>query len=527
MDIRLKNLIGGGSSDWHIASSKVLNTTTIFLLVAPLVVILYGSFVFNPANADNILLYSIQVISDGIAIMALLGLWVTVLLDVIVEKHHRSHRSVPNSFLAEKHPTIDVFVTTAGEPIDIIYQTVSAAVNMEYPHATFVLDDGDSNDVRLLAAKIGAGYVARKNRLHAKAGNVNNGLQYGKGEFFAIFDADQVPKRDFIVKLLPYMQNEKLAMVQSPQYFANTESFIAAGTAQAQEVFYKYVCPAKNISNSAFCVGTNMIFRRSAINEIGGIARNHSEDIWTSFLLHEHGWDTIFVNEVLAVGKAPSTIISYFKQQRRWAKGGLGMLFTNNPLRAKELNVDQRIQYFISNTYFLVGIPMLAYLTFPILYLLFGIKPLNTEDGLVWALHYIPYFALYYSLTWLLLGRLRLSTLATALSSFYPYLLAMFSVLFETEQEWIATTSQRRHQDAIMQWVWPHVFLIILGILSLVVGWYDPGNFWTTLFNTAWVVINTYLLYRFLIGDRHAHDHDTIGPRIRKLTFSQKSYDVS
>ena len=85
-------------------------------LVAPLVVILYGSFVFNPPTLTNISLVLIQVISDGIAIMALWGLWVIVLLDVIVEKHHRSHRSVPNSFLAENIRQPMYFVTTAGEP---------------------------------------------------------------------------------------------------------------------------------------------------------------------------------------------------------------------------------------------------------------------------------------------------------------------------------------------------------------------------------------------------------------------------
>ncbi len=493
-------------SDDHIASSRVLSTTTIFLFAAPLVVLLYGSFVFNPAHSDNALLYIFQVISDSIAILALLGLWVTVLLDVVVEKHHRSHRTKENAFLEKDHPTIDVFITTAGEPVDIIRKTVEAAVSMDYPHETFVLDDGRSDEVRKTAHRAGALYVTRNNRLHAKAGNVNNGLLHGRGEFFAIFDADQIPSRDFITKLLPYMDNEKLAMVQSPQYFSNTNSFIALGTSQAQEVFYKYVCPAKNISNSAFCVGTNMIFRRKAIDEIGGIARNHSEDIWTSFLLHEHGWQTIFVNEVLALGQAPETIVSYFKQQRRWAKGGLGMLLSNNPLRAKKLNLDQRMQYFISNTYFLVGIPIFAYLLFPIIYLLFGIKPLNTGDGSVWILHYLPYFALYYALTWLFLGRLRLATLSTALASFYPYLLALFSVIFGTEQEWVATTVKKGRGEVIMRWIWPHIFLMFLGVFSIIVGWYEPKSFWTTLFNTIWVIANTYLLYLFVTGERRVSE---------------------
>lgn len=493
-------------TEHHIVSSRVLNTTTLFLFAAPLVILLYGSFVFNPSNADNIPLYILQIVADVIAITALLGLWVTVLLDVIVEGHHRNPQKPEHSFLVNNRPTVDVFITTMNEPIEIIFNTVVAAVAMEYPHNTFVLDDGNSAEVKLLAKQVGASYIARNNGLHAKAGNVNNGLRYSKSEFFAIFDADQVPKKDFIVKLLPYMSNQKLAMVQSPQYFANTHSFIAAGTAQAQEVFYKYVCPAKNISNSAFCVGTNMIFRRSAIDEIGGIARNHSEDIWTSYLLHEKGWQTLFVNEVLAIGEAPATVISYFKQQRRWAKGGLGMLFNSNPLRSKHLTLDQRVQYFFSNTYFLVGISVLAYLLFPILYLLFGIKPLDTEDGLVWAVHYVPYFVLYYMLTWLFLGKLRLATLATAVASFYPYLLALFSVLFETEHRWVTTGSRKIHADLFMRWVWPHVLIAALGILSLFVGWYDPKNFWATVFNSIWAVVNTYLLYLFLTGERRISD---------------------
>ncbi|TXH00997.1 MAG: glycosyltransferase [Candidatus Moraniibacteriota bacterium] len=492
----------GKASESLILPSRLLNTTVLFLLAAPLVVILYGSFVFNPNNSDHTLLYVIQVIADAIAIMALLGLWVTVLLDVVTASHHRSQKVNSSNFLNVTKPTIDVFVTTAGEPIDVIKGTLMAAVKMDYPHRTFVLDDGRSKEVRVLASQLGIVYVERSNRQHAKAGNVNNGLRFSKADFFAIFDADQVPKKDFIVKLLPYMSNNKLAMVQSPQYFANTHSFIAAGTAQAQEVFYRYVSPAKNISNSAFCVGTNMIFRRAAIDQIGGIALNHSEDIWTSFKLHERGWHTIFVNEVLAVGMAPITIASYFKQQRRWAKGGIGMLFNQNPLYAKKLNLDQRLQYFISNTYFLVGFSILAYLLFPILYLLFGVKPLDTENGLVWALHYVPYFGLYYMLTWLFLGKLHIATLATALASFYPFILAFVSALFDTEQEWVATTARRSSEEALFKWIWPHVLLILLGLFSLFVGWYDPDNFWTTLFNSVWVILNTYLLFVFVTGEK-------------------------
>lgn len=374
---------------------------------------------------------------------------------------------------------------------------------MDYKHKTYILDDGGSDLVKKLAKELGAYYIARKEHSDAKAGNVNHGLSQTHADFFVILDADHVPKKDFITKLLPYMDDSKLAMVQSPQYFANRDEFIPSGTAQAQDVFYRYICPAKNISNAVFSVGTNVIFRREAIEEIGGIARNKSEDIWTTFLLHKAGWKTLFVNEVLAIGEAPNTIIAFFKQQRRWAKGGLEMLIHNNPLKESKLDLDQKIQYLISNMFFLVGIPMIVYMGMPILYLLTGEKPLLIIDGTQWLIHYLPYFGLYFMLTWLLLGqKIRLATISTALASFYPYILGLFSVIFDTEQDWFATSSKKSKQDPIMKWVWPHVFIVFLSFFSLIVGWYGAIEFWATFFNSLWVLLNIFLLVTFLIKAR-------------------------
>lgn len=483
-----------------LSSTRINNLTIVFLLAAPFVVAYYGAFVFNPDNADHLLLYVLQVGADGISIMVLMGLWVTVLLDVIVEWHHRLERPWDERFLDDKK-TIDVIITTAGEPLEIIRATLEAALNMDYPHTTYIFDDGRSQKVKTLVTGMGAIYVSRLNRQHAKAGNLNNGLRYCQGEFFVILDADQVPAKDFIITLLPYMVNPKVAMVQSPQFYSNTDHFIAAGAAQAQDVFYRYVCPSKNISNSAFCVGTNMIFRRKAIDEVGGIAFNKSEDIWTSLKLHEGGWHTIFVNKVLARGQAPETVVSYFRQQLRWARGGLEMLFHHNPLRSEKLHMDQRVQYAMSNSFFLVGISIMVYLFFPLLYLLFGIKPLQAEDSLTWLTHYVPFFLLYYSLTWLLTGRLHISTLATAVATFFPYMKALYSVLFNKDQVWTATTSRSSSADYFLRWTWPHLFIITLTPFAVVVGWYNAYDFWSTVFYTAWSLINAYLLYLFLTGE--------------------------
>lgn len=485
-----------------LAPTKINNLTIVFLLAAPFVVVFYGAFVFNPQNADHLILYILQVFADSISIIILMGLWLTVLLDVITEWHHRMSRVWNKDFIEQNNLTIDCIVTTAGEPLHIIKKTLRAAVAMDYPHKTFVFDDGRSPEVRKLAQSLNITYISRDNRENAKAGNLNNGLRQCSGEFFAVFDADQVPEKDFILTLLPYMANKQVALVQSPQNYVNTKHFIAAGASQAQEVFYRYVCPSKNISNSAFCVGTNMIFRRSAIDDIGGIAFNKSEDIWTSLQLHENKWQTIFVNKVLAHGEAPTTVISYFRQQLRWARGGLEMLFYHNPLRSKKLKLDQRIQYFMSNAFFLVGISIFVYLMFPLIYLLFSAKSLQSDSPVTWLLHYLPFFLLYYSLTWLLTGKLYVSTLATALATFYPYVLALLSVFFNKEHTWTATSSKKNSEDYFMKWTWPHMFTIVLTPFALVVGWYNTYDFWSTLFYSVWAVINMYLLYIFITGER-------------------------
>lgn len=484
-----------------VTSRRISSVTFIFLALSPIIVIWYAIYIFNINNIDNVFLYSIQITADLISMMILLGLWLTILLDVVVEGHHRIYKVNKKrvDIFLHKNPLVDIFITVYGEPLGIVRKTVQAAISMDGNHRVIVLDDGNSLRVEKMAKESGALYISRDKNKNAKAGNINNALRYYQSEFFAILDADHCPKKNFLIELLPFMADDEYGMVQSPQFFSNMDNFISQGTSQAQDVFYRYICPAKNITNSAFSVGTNVIYRRKALDEIGGMALSNSEDIWTTFLLHKKGWKSIFVNKVLAVGLAPDSIIPFFKQQRRWAKGGLEILFENNPLYATGLSLDQKIQYFISNSFFLVGVPILVYVIMPIVFLLFGLKPLLIQDGAVWLLHYLPYFGLYFMLTWLLLGqRIQIATMATALASFYPYLKGLFSVIFNTEQKWIATTSKRNNIDPIMKWIWPHVLLLILSIFSLIIGWYSIVEFWATFFNSIWVALNIFLLSVFL-----------------------------
>lgn len=492
---------------FNLKANKIPSTAILFLFLAPFVIISYALYIFNPANADNIFLYALLILGDSIGMLAVMGLWITILMDIVVPEHHSQTTPASELLFLRRKPTVDILITVYGEPMGIIEETVRNAVLARYEHNTFILDDKGQEEVKKLADKYGAQYIKRNNNEHAKAGNINNGLLSSKAEFFIVLDADQCPKPEIIEELLPYMADEKIAMAQSPQVFKNTNEFISAGTSQAQEIFYKYVQPAKNVSNSVFCVGTNMMYRRSAIDEIGGIKKiSHSEDIWTTFHLHEAGWKTIFINKTLAYGLAPNTINSYFNQQIRWAKGGLGMLFQNNPLFSKKLTFDQKIQYFLSNVFFLVGIPIFLYTVFPILYLLFDLKPLVASSS--WLFHYLPYLFIYYFLSWLFLSKVTIANISVSIASYYPYLLALMQTIFERDHKWVSTTSLFGQIDVVINWTWSHVLIMVLTVAALFIGWYEPSNVWVTILYSCLAIWNFYLLYMFVTGERRVIKND-------------------
>lgn len=480
----------------------VHNTALLFILIAPFTILWYAVYVFNPNNAGDIFLYVLQIIADVIAITTVGTLWLTILLHILRPENEHIDRVKQHEWVKKMKPTVDVLIPVASESLKTIEKTVKHALAMDYPHKTFVLDDGHSLFVKKLIEDLGAIYCSRNpvGKKFAKSGNLNFGLSQSESDFFAVFDADHVPKKEFLVSLLPFFEDKNVALVQTPQFYTNLDNFIASGTAQAQEIFYKYVQPAKNSYNAAFCVGTNMIYRRSAIDKIGGITlRDHSEDVWTTINLHEKRYKSIFYNKVLAEGRAPETIGSFFRQQNRWARGGFSLFFTHNPLFVEGLTLDQRIQYFFSNLHYFSGFAILIYFLLPIIYLLFNHHPMDISHNRGWIFHYIPYFLTIYFLPLFLLGSIKISTISVSMASFSPYLKAFFSILLKNKYKWVSTESASRQKGTyIMFYIWPHVFILFLSLFSIIVGWYNPLDTATTIITSFWVFINSYILFIFI-----------------------------
>lgn len=293
--------------------------------------------------------------------------------------------------------SVDVFVPTVNESIEILEATLTGCNLITYPHTTYVLDDGCRSEVELLAQELGCKYIPRESKKHAKAGNINHALPKTTGEFIVVLDADMVPQPEFLHRTLGYFENDNLAFIQTPQEFYNIDSIQHENKKSwhEQKLFYRVIQPGKNRSNAAFWCGSPSIVRRAALEDVGGVAvESITEDIHTSVRLHSRGWESLFVNEVLAYGIAPQTINAFLLQRLRWAQGTMQLYRSKeSPIWIPGLSFKQRISYFSSFLAYFESFQRLIFILTPVIIVLFNIFPMDT-DVRSFLFRWIPYFLL-------------------------------------------------------------------------------------------------------------------------------------
>ncbi|WP_434810209.1 glycosyltransferase [Microbacterium sp. bgisy189] len=482
----------------------------LLVIIGTIGILAYAAFLLNPGNRGDAIPYVMVIVAETILVFhALLAMW-TILSSGYDPRDFAYHAArallMPRAddgddavHLGGREVLIDVFITVYGEDLDAVRRTVTAAVAMRGRHRTWILDDGRSDEVKALAAEVGAWYVRRLSSNGAKAGNVNHALSIAKGDYFVILDADFVPKPDLLVETVPFFTDSTVAFVQTPQAYGNLHTVIARGAAYMQTVFYRFIQPGRNRFNAAFCVGTNVVFRRAAIDEIGGMyTDSKSEDVWTALMLHERGWRSVFIPDVLAVGDAPETVEAYSKQQLRWASGGFEILLQHNPLSIRRrLTMDQRIQYLVTATFYLTGICPLLLLLVPPLEIYFDLRPMHLDISVfTWALYYAGFYVIQILLAWFAVGSFRWETLTLATVSFPIYTKALWNVITGKSEGWHVTGSASTRSP--FNFIIPQTLcFVFLALTTVVAVWRDIDNGTVTL-AMAWNATNTVILGAFL-----------------------------
>jgi len=255
----------------------------------------------------------------------------------------------------------------------LVEQAISAAMVIRYPHQTHLLDDGHKVEYRRLAEKLGAFYLSRTGNEDYKAGNINYALAQTNGEFVAIFDVDHLPAQNFLDRVLGFFKNPKIAFVQAMlSHYNDDESYVATGAAQRNDGFFGPIMLGLFGCRCVQAFGSNCVFRRGALDSLGGYKPGLAEDLITSIHLHSLGWESYYVPEVLAKGLEPVDIASFFKQQLKWSRGVFTILWGILPRLARKMSFRKNLAYVWRLTCYLWGPVITFHIMLTILLLFYG-----------------------------------------------------------------------------------------------------------------------------------------------------------
>ena len=300
-------------------------------------------------------------------------------------------------------PTVDVFIPSYNEDEFILATTIAAAKSMDYPKqklTVWLLDDGgtdqkvaDKNPEKAaaamarrlslteLCANMGARYLTRAKNEHAKAGNMNNGLQHATGEIVVVFDADHAPFKSFLRETVGHFAADpKLFLVQTPHVFLNPDPIernlrTFQTMPSENEMFYSVTQRGLDKWDGSFFCGSAALLRREALDVAGGFSGiTITEDCETAFELHAKGWHSVYVDKPLIAGLQPETFDSFIGQRSRWCQGMFQILLLKNPLFKKGLKPIQKLAYLSSMTFWFFPLPRMIFTLAPLLHIFFDVK---------------------------------------------------------------------------------------------------------------------------------------------------------
>ncbi|WP_326846767.1 glycosyltransferase family 2 protein [Streptomyces kaniharaensis] len=266
-------------------------------------------------------------------------------------------------------------IVPSKEPIEIVERTLRAMLRIEYDGQidVWILDEGDDDRVKEMAARLGVHHFSRKGRpeynqaegefrAKTKSGNHNSWrAEHEHGyDVVAQMDPDHVPLPCFLERTLGYFHDPDVAFVVAPQVYGNMyDNWVAHGASVQQYLFSGLVERGGNGMDAPLLIGTNHLYRPTAWQQIGGYQDSIIEDHLTSMRIQAsvnpgtgHRWKGVYTPDVLAVGEGPTSWTDYFNQQKRWAYGIWEILLKSRLRSGIKLRLRQRVLYGLVQFYY-------------------------------------------------------------------------------------------------------------------------------------------------------------------------------
>lgn len=332
-------------------------------------------------------------------------------------------------------PSVDVYIPSYNEEVDLLETTLAAAVSIDYPKdklRVYLLDDGGTDQkltqadpeaaaaararrtaLTALCERLHVTYMTRPRNERAKAGNINHAFTQTSGDLMLILDADHVPTVGILQATVGFFQQDSgLFLVQTPHFFVNPDPIeYNLGTFERMpsenEMFYYSIQPGLDRWNGSFFCGSAAVLRRAALEEVGGFAgETVTEDCETALELHSRGWRSVYLPRPLIAGLQPETFDTFIGQRSRWTQGMIQLFLLKNPLFKRGLTMAQRLCYLSTMLYWFFWFWRPIFLLSPLCYALFGMEiyRINLPD---FACFVIPHVFAAAFLSQFLHGRMR------------------------------------------------------------------------------------------------------------------------
>ena len=269
----------------------------------------------------------------------------------------------------------------------VVERLIDSVVKLRYPKDKLqiqVLDDSTDETVEIIAAKVNeykqAGFdiehVRRPERKGFKAGALAYGLEFAKGEFVSIFDADFVPDPNFLLKTVPHFADPKVAIVQTRWEHLN-EDFSLMTQLQAFGLNAHFTIEQSGRYAAGFLAnfnGTGGVWRKEAIYDAGGWQSDTlTEDLDLSYRAQLRGWKFVYREDIGSPAELPVAMNALKSQQYRWMKGAaecarkLFVKVLKTPGVSLPMKLHAAVHLFSSATFILVLV--LGVMSVPLIYI--------------------------------------------------------------------------------------------------------------------------------------------------------------
>lgn len=429
----------------------------------------------------------------------------------------------------EWYPEVDVLIATHSESTDLLYKTVNGCTHMKYPDKNkvhiYICDDSNREDMKELADNLGVGYFGLAENKDAKAGNINNALSKTSSPLIVTFDADMIPRSDFLMETVPYFflpkmkkeddvwiernedeidKNYKIGFIQTPQSFYNPDLFqfnlyLENDIPNEQDYFFKEVNVGRNRTNTPIYAGSNTVISREALEEVGGITTGTiTEDFATGIKIQSKGYKCFAISKVLANGLAPNDFKSLLKQRQRWGRGCVQTI-RNFDFLGSDLPIRGKLSYITSFLYWWTFFRRFIYIISPILFIVFGLVVVECslkEILLIW----LPSYILYNKALTELSGNIRNQKWSNIVDTIiFPFMIIpIFLETLGAKLKKFSVTSKNRvnSKNTEFKYAIPHIILIIATLIALIMCLTNMIRYksFGSIVLLYWLVLNLYFL---------------------------------